>query len=956
MAGERVISTRIQLKGDKEFKQRMRAAAQEVKTFGNWTDVTKGILSSAAIQKGLQIITDYFKMAWNASVDFETAMAGVAKTTDLSAVQLEAMGDRIKALSERIPVSTTELAGLVEVAGQLGIADDYLLSFSETMAALGVSTNLSATEAATSLAQFANIMRTSGKDYERMGSSIVALGNSSATTEKDIVEMSQRLAGAGRVVRMSEAQLFGYAAALTSVGIEAEAGGSSLSKLWGEIETLVATGSDKLQGWAEVAGMTADQFAAAWKNDASGAFQAFVGGLADGDRRGKSAIATLYDLGVTEIRTTRAVLGLATAGDLLERSLATSETAWEQGTALATEAGIRYGTTASQIKMAENAVNNLNIAVGDKFKPLVTEYVNAGAEMAKSLEEAIAGHKTLTTMIEGAESSYQSQSLAIEATAGQANALVDRLEELGDISTLTGAEQQEYLATLQLLKQIMPAAAGAIDLETGAIEGGTAALRENIAEGERNAQQLADLDAAKNRYDALTIAQENLGQKRALYTIALAEESAAQANLNALIDRQNELFAQATLEAEEMGKQGVYVTPDALLQGNREWQDLQGNVAGASEALGNARGKAAKLNAQITAEAEALEGAGYYADEYATQLGAMGDALESTADNEGAITEAAQRQIDEFQAMSDRLTVLQDELVEATNAARASVDSVVSGFDAIEKPKQQKVTVTIKNLQSQVDYMDTYTKNLKKAQELGLSDELVKELSDGSKESAAILQGIVDDGGKNIDKLNAKFAEVSTGKEAMATAMAEAQTDFTTKTDAIVAATNTMVENFNQESTAKTAAAATIQGVIDGMDSKLRALRIKSNQIRDLINVTDSAPSNPQNGVNGNSFAVGLPYVPMDGFKATLHRGEMVLTALEARAYRAEQYANYGASAFNDSARGAQITNSRIINNNNTISLAGAIINVRDQQDIRALAYELNGLQTAQIRALGGTP
>lgn len=952
MATERVISTRVKLTGDKEFKRKMRGVAQEVKTFGNWTDVTKGILGSQAIQKGLQIVADYFKKAWDASVDFETAMAGVAKTTDLSAVQLAEMGDEIKALSERIPVSTTELAGLVETAGQLGIADEYLLSFSETMAALGVSTNLSASEAATALAQLANIMQTFGKDYERMGSSIVALGNSSATTEKDIVEMSQRLAGAARVVRMSEAQVFGFAAALTSVGIEAEAGGSSLSKIWGEIETMVATGSADLEGWAKVAGMSATQFAEAWQTDAGGAFKTFIDGLADADRNGQSAIATLSGLGVTEIRTTRAMLGLATAGDLLERSLATSQTAWDENTALAKEAGTRYGTTASQITMAENALNNLNIAVGDKFKPLVTDIASMGAESAKALEEAITGHKTLATMVDGVDAAYSEQALSIKATAGQANALVDRLEALGDASKLTGADQQEYLATLQLLKQIMPSAAGAIDLETGSIKGGTKALRENIAEGQKNAEQLADLDAAKNRYDALTIAQENLAQKRALYTMALADESAAQSKLNTLIDRQNELFAQATKEADEMAKQGVFVTPDALLQSNEEWIALGGSIQEASDALGGAQGKAGALNEKITAEAEALENAGAYADDYAEKMDTMGRTLETVADNEDVITEAAQRQIDEFQAMSGRLQTLEDELLASTEAMRDSVDKIFKDVDYVDvlspyTGAEAKVTDMIAGLDSQAKVAAKYVENLKKVQELGLSKELIADIiSEGELGSANTLQGIVNDGGKNIDTLNAKFAEVQTGKEAMATAMAEAQTDFTTKSDAIVAATNAMVDNFNQESAAKSAAAATIQGVIDGMNSKLDALRLKSNQIRRLISVTGS--SGP--ALQEREFAVGLPYVPSDGFRAILHRGEMVLTALEAKAYRAEKFANYGATALMD---GGTTNNSRVYNDNRVLRVEVKEFHGNDKGDIRALAYELNGLQTAQQRALG---
>jgi TP901 family phage tail tape measure protein len=152
--------------------------------------------------------------------------------------------------------------------------------------------------------------------------------------------------------------------------------------MWGDIETMVAQarGSGRLGARR---GHERDAVCRGWKTDAGSAFQSFVEGLGKGNERGKSAIASLAELGVTEQRTTRAVLGLATAGDLLARSLATSEEAWNENTALAKEAGTRYGTTASQIQMAENAVNNLNIAVGDKFKPLVTDYAMAGKEMAQ---------------------------------------------------------------------------------------------------------------------------------------------------------------------------------------------------------------------------------------------------------------------------------------------------------------------------------------------------------------------------------------------------------------------------------------------------------------------------------------------------------------------------------------------------------------------------------------------
>ena len=82
--------------------------------------------------------------------------------------------------------------------------------------------DLNAGDAATTIAQFANIMGASQSQFSNIGSTLVDLGNNFATTEKPIMEMAHRMAGAGKQVGLTEAQVLGFAAALSSVGIEAQ--------------------------------------------------------------------------------------------------------------------------------------------------------------------------------------------------------------------------------------------------------------------------------------------------------------------------------------------------------------------------------------------------------------------------------------------------------------------------------------------------------------------------------------------------------------------------------------------------------------------------------------------------------------------------------------------------------------------------------------------------------------
>jgi len=318
------------------------------------------------------------------AMDFETAFTGVTKTVDGTDEQLQKIKKGIKEMAEVIPSSTTEIAAVAEAAGQLGIQTDNILNFTKVMIDLGNSTNLSATEAASALAKFANITKMSANDYSRLGSVIVDLGNNFATTEKDIVDMATKLASTGELTGLTEAQIMALATAMSSVGIEAEAGGSAMSKLLKRIQVAVETGSEELKSFAQVSGMTADEFKQAFEKDAVNALSAFLGGLNDTTRNGKSAIAILDDMDITEVRLSNTVLALASNSDLLNDAVNTANKAWSENTALSTEADKRYETLASKVEMTKNHLINMATDMGDKLTPTISEVLDKINELIDS--------------------------------------------------------------------------------------------------------------------------------------------------------------------------------------------------------------------------------------------------------------------------------------------------------------------------------------------------------------------------------------------------------------------------------------------------------------------------------------------------------------------------------------------------------------------------------------------
>lgn len=315
-------------------------------------------------------------LAVKSAIDFESAFTGVIKTVNATDAELALLRRGILEMSKEMPQSASAIAEVAESAGQLGIQTPNILDFTKTMVMLGDATNLSASEGASELAKFANIVGMSQDKFSNLGSVIVALGNNLATTEADIVSMGMRLAGAGKQVGLTEAQIMAFSGALSSVGIEAEAGGSAFSKVMIAMQLAVETGNESLKDFASVSGMSAKQFQKAWKDDASGAIISFVKGLGNAEKQGSSAIKVLDEMGITETRLRDALLRASGASDVFTDALSLGNKAWSENTALTKEAETRYQTTASKIAMLKNRFMELGIELGEQLLPYVSDLMD----------------------------------------------------------------------------------------------------------------------------------------------------------------------------------------------------------------------------------------------------------------------------------------------------------------------------------------------------------------------------------------------------------------------------------------------------------------------------------------------------------------------------------------------------------------------------------------------------
>ncbi len=710
-------------------------------------DAVSSVLAAAGISAALKEIKEGFDECVQASMDFESAITGVAKTTDLTDGELADMSDAIKAMSTEIPASTTEIAAVAEAAGQLGIQKDALLDFTRVMTMLGTATNMTAEDAATALARFANITGMSADNYDRLGAVIVDLGNNFATTESEITQMGTRLASGGKLAGLTEPQIMALAAAMSSVGIEAEAGGTAMTQTLNAIEKAVATGEDSLQSFADVAGMSADSFAEMWNTDALGALTAFIRGLGNLDEQGESAVLVLEDLGLTGIRQSNMLKSLALAADQMDSAVQTANTAWDENIALTNEANKRYATTQSKLDMMQNAYNNLKVAVGDAFTPALRDAYDAGTDVLNVLGEfvqenpaLVKGVVTFTGVVGGA------------TVALTAYAAISKVIKALDMATMFGGAVGPIMLGVTAVAALT---AGIVALSDASKDDAVPSVRE-LTEAAR------ELDSAMS--DARAACDD---------TVTTTEASANVANN--YIDRLDELNSLSKLSAEQQREyHGILVMLTQTVPDLANYIDLETDtINGGTEAL-RANTQAWKDNAIAQAYQEQLT------EIYSKNADVLIEAEKNKIglrDAEGKLAVAQKAQNDEFERQN-RLYQEANQKVQEYYEETGLVTDANMWLGETTDELNWKLEQNAQAVMEAQDAVDAYQKAIDKdndalqaaQDEIALAEEAVQNLTTATEDSTTATE----DASRGYGELNTEISSVKERVEALQQAYQEA--------------------------------------------------------------------------------------------------------------------------------------------------------------------------------------
>lgn len=344
---------------------------------------------------------------------FEDAMAGVAKQVEgardgngqLTSTYFE-MADAIKAMAERIPMATTEIAALVEGAARMGVTGkDNLLAFAEVAANAATAFELPADQIGENLARITDLYKIPIQNVSQLGDAINYLDDNAKSKGADIIDVLQRTAGITTSVGMSYKEAAALGSTFLTLGATAETAGTATNAMIRELA--VATEQPKrFQKGLKALGLEAQAVQSGMANNATGTLQAVLAAINKLPREKQLVAATQLFGDDYGDDASKLAQNIGEYRRQLEMVNATAGSGSMQR-----EADIRAALISAQLQMAQNEAFNLSATLGETLRPTlvdlikgfnsvvgwVTEWVKANPELAGQILQTVAGVAALAT-------------------------------------------------------------------------------------------------------------------------------------------------------------------------------------------------------------------------------------------------------------------------------------------------------------------------------------------------------------------------------------------------------------------------------------------------------------------------------------------------------------------------------------------------------------------------------
>ena len=342
--------------------------------------------------------------------DYDSAIAQLSRSSGLTGKDLEAMKATIAAMSDQLGLSETDVASIASSVAAYGVSGVKDLSeVTKVASQMQVAfEGVSAEDAAASLAKFGNITGLTMTDADKLGSCIAGLENNSAALATEIMEVNNRIGGMSSSVGMTAADISAWSTTMISGGMSAELAGSNFTKFQGVLSSACSQGGEAVQGFADVAGMSADEFIQLYKTDATGATEAFLQGLNKIEDGGGSVVATLDELGLSGTEQVRMMQVLMSAADGtgkemsdLQRYMNIANDEFDKGTALQEEFNTQSDTLKFTMQSLKSELSDTGKSIGAALAPAIQDVAKKFTDWLGKVQQFAQEHPKVVQGIAG---------------------------------------------------------------------------------------------------------------------------------------------------------------------------------------------------------------------------------------------------------------------------------------------------------------------------------------------------------------------------------------------------------------------------------------------------------------------------------------------------------------------------------------------------------------------------
>lgn len=336
------------------------------------------------------------------AMDFESSMADVKKVVDFDTPQqFKQMGNDILALTRKIPMAAEELAAIAASGGQLGIARNDIIGFTETIAKMSVAFDMSADQAGESMAKLANVYKIPIEQIGKLGDAINHLSNNSPAKASDIVNALGRVGGVAKQFGLTELQTASLANTFISLGKSPEVAGTAINGMLTKLMTADKQGK-KFQTTLQMMGLESKDLKKAISENGEQALQDFLKTLNKLPK--EQQMGALVDLFGLEYADDIAVL--AGNVDLYEKSIRALKDTGKDGKlsfegSMSKEFAARSETTAANWEIFKNSLKELGIVIGSTLLPAINSLMSSIAPIIHSISDWAAANPTLTRTLIG---------------------------------------------------------------------------------------------------------------------------------------------------------------------------------------------------------------------------------------------------------------------------------------------------------------------------------------------------------------------------------------------------------------------------------------------------------------------------------------------------------------------------------------------------------------------------